>query len=161
MTGLRTVFLTLHVAGGLLGLATGLFSFRPPRTSQFRRPLRWLYAAAIALLTVFLLATVVVDWSKLGATQRIVFAALIGLAVVIVIRLVQAFRLAHRQPAGWQQRYVNHIYFSYISLWEGFFIVGLIDLGAPGWLVGAVAGGVLILGAILVSNYKRRLAPHI
>jgi len=54
---------------------------------------------------------------------------------------------------------MNHIYFSYISLWEGFFIVGLIDLGAPGCLVGAVAAGVLVLGGIVFNTFKRGLVP--
>lgn len=106
------------------------------------------------------MAIVAVDWSKLAATPRIVFSALIGLAAVILIRLFLAFRLARQQPAGWEIPYVNHVYFSYISLWEGFFIVGLIDLGATGWLVGAVAVGVLILGGVLLNIYKRGIAPR-
>jgi hypothetical protein len=55
---------------------------------------------------------------------------------------------------------MNHIYFTYISLWEGFFIVGLFDLNAPAWLMGLVAVGVLVLGAILFSRYKRQQAPR-
>lgn len=47
------------------------------------------------------------------------------------------------------------MYFSYISLWEGFVIVGLLDLGAPLWLVAGAAVGVLVLGGILLNTYKR------
>lgn len=36
------------------------------------------------------------------------------------------------------------------------FIVGLIDLGAPGWLEAAVAIGVLVVGALLFSRYSNR-----
>jgi len=54
---------------------------------------------------------------------------------------------------------MNHIYFSYISLWEGFFIVGLIDLGAPAWLVGAVAVGVLVVGGIVFNIFKHGIMP--
>jgi hypothetical protein len=32
----------------------------------------------------------------------------------------------------------------------------MIDLGAPGWLVGGVAVGVVVAGAALFTNYKRR-----
>jgi hypothetical protein len=92
-----------------------------------------------------------------GATPRVVFAALIGLAAVIVPRLFLAFRLARQQPHDWQATYMNHIYFTYISLWEGLFIVGLLDLGASAWLVGAVAVGVLIVGGILFNRYKHRI----
>ena len=68
----RTVFLSFHVAGGVLGLLVGLFAFRPPQTRQFRLGLRRAYAAALVILAVFLVAIVAVDWSILGATQRIV-----------------------------------------------------------------------------------------
>ncbi len=159
MNTLRTVFLTLHVAGGVLGLLVGLFSFHPPQTTDFRLWLRRAYATAIGVLAVFLVALVALDWSSLGPTPRIIFVALIGLAAVIVTRLFLAFRLTWQQPAGWHVPYMNHIYFTYISLWEGFFIVGLIDLGAPGWLVGAVAVGVLVLGGIVFNIYKRGITP--
>jgi hypothetical protein len=122
--------------------------------------LRRLYAAAIGVLAIFLVGLVAFDWSSLGSTPRIVFVVLIGLAAVIVARLVQAFRLPRQQPPGWQGTYTNHIYFSYVSLWEGFFIVGLIDLGAPTWLVGAVAVGVLIVGGIAFNVYKHGITPN-
>jgi hypothetical protein len=155
---LRSLFLVLHVTGGVLGLAVGLFAFHPPVTRQFRLGLRRLYAAALVDLAIFLVAIVAVDWSTFAATPRIVFSVLIGLAAVILIRLFLAFRLARQQSRGWQIPYVNHIYFTYVSLWEGFFIVGLIDLGAPAWVVGAVAVGVLVVGRILVSRYRRGIA---
>jgi hypothetical protein len=158
---LRTLFLIFHVGGGVLGLAVGLFAFRPPATAQFRLGLRRLYAAALVDLAIFLGAIVAVDWSGLAGTPRIVFSVLIGLAGVILLRLLLAFRLAAQQPAGWQIPYVNHIYFTYISLWEGFFIVGLIDLGAPGWVVGAVAIGVLIVGGALLNRYKGGLPTRV
>ena len=35
-------------------------------------------------------------------------------------QLVCGDHLAPDAQAGWQSAYVNHIYFSYISLWDGF-----------------------------------------
>jgi hypothetical protein len=157
---LRSVFLSLHVAGGVTGLLVGPLSFHPPQGRWFRPWLRRIYAVAIGLLALFLVGIVALDWSTLGATERIVFSALIGLAVVIVSRVVLAFRLAREQPDGWQRPYMNHIYFSYVSLWEGFFIVGLLDLGAPSWLVGAVALGVLVVGGIAFNIYKRDITSR-
>lgn len=154
MNSLRTVFLSLHVAGGVLGILVGLFSFHPPQTGDFRLWLRRVYATAIGVLAVFLVGLVAIDWSSLGPTPRVIFVALIGLAAVIVTRLFLAFRLARQQPPDWRVTYMNHIYFTYVSLWEGFFIVGLIDLGAPAWLVGAVAVGVLVVGGIVFNVYK-------
>lgn len=160
MLTLRTVFLSLHVAGGVLGLLLGGFALRPPQTKHFRLALRRSYSAAILVLAVFLAGTVLVDWSGLDGTQRIVFTLLVGLAALIVARVFLAFRVAQQQPQGWPTTYMNHIYFSYISLWEGFFIVGLLDLGAPVWLVAVVAMAVLILGAIFLNIYKRHILPE-
>ena len=109
------------------------------------------------ILVVFLYATLAVDWASLAITQRVAFSVLAGLAAFILIRLYLAFRESRQRPANWQTSYINHIYFTYISLWEGFFIVGLIDLGAPGWLVASVAAGVLVVGGYLSNRYKRHI----
>ncbi len=82
------------------------------------------------------------------------FSVLIGLAVVMATRVILAFRVARELPEGWRASYLNHVYFTYISLWEGLFIVGLFDLGAPAWLIVLVAGGVLAVGATLFYGYK-------
>jgi hypothetical protein len=160
MMTLRTAFLTLHVLGGVTGLLLGAFALHPPEPRNYRLALRRAYAAAIALLVVFLVATVVLDWWRIDTMQRIVFSVLIGLAAVIAARVYLAFEMTRKRRDGWQVSYMNHIYFTYISLWEGFFIVGLFDLNAPAWLIGLVAVGVLVLGAILFSRYKRQQAPR-
>jgi len=153
---LRTIFLSLHIAGGVAGLFIGAFAVRPPLGAS-RLWLRRAYASALIVLLVFLSATVAVDWSSLQATQQFIYLALIALAAFMVTRVFLSFRVALRQRSGWESRYMNHVYFTYISLWEGLFIVGLIDMGAPVWLVAAVAIGVLVLGAVLFSNYSRRI----
>jgi hypothetical protein len=157
MMALRTAFLTLHVAGGVAGLLLGAFVLRPPEPGHYRLALRRGYTAAIAVLVAFLTGTVLLDWTRIDAVQHIVHAGLIGLAAVIAGRVYLAFRVARNQPDRWQASYMNHIYFTYISLWEGFFIVGLLDLKAPAWLVGVVAVGVVLLGALGFNNYKRQV----
>ena len=157
MTMLRTLFLSIHVAGGGVGLVLGAFAMRPPDTTKSRLPIRLAYAAAVVILVVFLYATLAVDWGRLALTQRVAFGVLAGLAAFILIRLYLAYRDSRQRPANWQTSYINHIYFTYISLWEGFFIVGLIDLGAPGWLVASVAVGVLVVGGYLSNRYKRKV----
>ena len=157
MDVLRTVFLSLHVASGVVGLVIGGFALRPPAFHESRLLIRRGYAAALAGLFVFLTATVAIDWRNLQTTQQVIYVVLIGLAGFMVARALLSFRVAKERAIGWETKYMNHIYFTYISLWEGLFIVGLFDLAAPGWLIGAVAVGVLILGAVLFSNYRRRL----
>ncbi len=157
MLVLRTVFLSLHVAGGVVGLLIGAFAIRPPLAQDSRLLLRRAYATALVVLLVFLTATVFVDWPRLQVMQQVIYTGLIGLAVYMVIRAFLSFRVAQQQVGGWETKYMNHIYFTYISLWEGLVIVGLFDLGAPALLIGAVAVGVVILGAVLFNSYKARL----
>jgi len=157
---LRAVFLSLHVAGGVVGLLIGAFAIRPPFVRESRLLLRRAYAAALVVLFVFLTATVAIDWPSLQTTQQVIYVALIGLAAFLVTRVWLAFRLARLQVGGWEAKYMNHIYFTYISLWEGLFIVGLFDLRAPGWLVAGIAVGVLVVGAALFNNYKGRLTAR-
>lgn len=156
---LRTALLGIHAASGALGLIIGLYAIRPPQTNQFRIWSRRAYTTAVIVMTVFLIAAVVIDWTSIETTQRILFVGLGVLAAVIIYRVRHAVRLAQRRSGDWQPAYINDIYFSYISLWEAFFIVGLIDLGMPLFVIGGVAVAVAILGAFLIARYKRQLAP--
>jgi hypothetical protein len=137
MMALRTAFLTLHVAGGAAGLLLGAFVLRPPEPGHHRLALRRGTPPRLQCLQVSN-STVLLDWTRIDTVQHIVYTGLIGLALVIAGRVFLAFRVARNQRDGWQASYMNHIYFTYISLWEGFFIVGLLDLKAPAWLVGVV-----------------------
>ena len=155
---MRTVFLSLHIAGGVVGLLLGAFAIRPPLVHESRLLLRRAYAVALAALFVFLAATVAIDWPNLQTAQQVVFVVVIGLAAFMVTRALLAFRAARQQAGGWESKYMNHIYFTYISLWEGLVIVGLFDANAPGWLIAGVAAGVFVVGAALFNNYKARLS---
>lgn len=157
MLVLRSVFLSLHVAGGIAGLLLGAYAMRPPLVHEARLLLRRAYTAALVFLLVFLTGTVVIDWTSLQASQQVIYLVLIGLAAFMVTRALLAFRVARQRVAGWETKYMNHIYFTYISLWEGLFIVGLFDLGAPTLLIAGVAVGVLIAGAVLFNNYRGRV----
>lgn len=155
MTALRIAFLSLHTLGGLVGLALGIYALRPPDPWTFRLWLRRAYGLSIGVLTVFLIATVVLDWANIDTTQRIVFGVLVALAIVMLGRVLLAQWLARRRPDRWRSRYQSHIYFTYISLWEGFLIVGLIDLGMPGWLVGVAAVALVIVGTTWFNRWKQ------
>ncbi len=157
---LRTVFLSLHVAGGVVGLLIGAFALRPPVGVESRLLLRRAYTTALVVLLVFLTGTVAIDWTNLQGMQQVIYVVLIGLAAFMVTRAFLSFWVAQRQAVGWEMKYMNHIYFTYISLWEGLFIVGLFELGAPAWIIAAVAVGVLIVGAVLFNNYRRRMSAR-
>ena len=151
----RSLSLALHVLGGVTGLILGIWSLKPPTAGDGRSLIRGGYVAAIVTLVTFLYGLLVVDWPRFEAAQQVAFGALAVLAAVIVARVWLGFRALRDASAGSSERYMDHLYFGYISLWEGFFIVGLIDLGAPGWLVAAIGVGLLIVGGRLFGNYKR------
>jgi hypothetical protein len=158
---LRTVFLSLHVAGGVAGLVLGIFALRPPADdSRTGLGVRRAYLASLAMLTLFLVALVVEDWSGQNAATRAIFGGLTALAFLVLARAVLALRAEQQRPPSWRSVYMNHVYFTYISLWEGLLIVGFLDLSAPPWLVGVVAVGLVFVGARLFHRFERRvLAP--
>ncbi len=89
---------------------------------------------------------------------RLVYAALLGLAAYVVWRGSRAVWLARQRPTGWRRPYLDHVGFVPISWFDGFVIVAAVDLGAPGWLVGAIAGAGVAVGIALVSQVKARTA---
>ncbi|HEY5990270.1 MAG TPA: hypothetical protein VIV12_28375 [Streptosporangiaceae bacterium] len=150
--------MSCHVAGGVGGLALGLFAIRPPLDDRFRLGIRRACLTSLVVLAVFLAALVAVDWSpRLDSSQRIIFGALTAFALFILARDILSFRVAQRRPPDWQRKYMNHVYFTYISLWEGLFIVGLGDLNAAPWLIAVVAVGLVVLGATLFRRYQRQV----
>jgi hypothetical protein len=100
---MRSLFLSLHVAGGGLGLLLGAFTIRPPDVTDRRLPVRLGYAAALVLLVTFLYATLAVDWPRLDLTQHLIFTVLGGLAAFILLRLYLAFRESQLRKANWNQ----------------------------------------------------------
>jgi len=151
----HTALIVGHAIAGLIALIFGCLVLRPPasiRSVAFR-----VYAVALAAMLVLVTAVVLVDWPDLSGGQRVTFAALIALGVYTVLRGAQALRALRRQPAGWRARYVDHVGFTVISLFDGFTIVAAIDLGAP--LPVVIITGVLgvVVGILAINRVKARL----
>jgi hypothetical protein len=72
-------------------------------------------------------------------------------------RIVRARQEALTRGVDWQDRYIGHVYFTYISLWEGFVILPALNLPLPQISVPAVAIGVLLIGHALIGRYKSRV----
>jgi hypothetical protein len=154
---IRTVLVLIHVAAGVGGLITGLVALAPPKPTDNRQWLRRLYATCIAVLLTAMVVLVAIDWADLDAIARVAFAALTGLGGVMAYRLVRAHREVTTQRPNWQERYIDHIFFTYISLWEGFVILPALNLPASYVTVPFVAISVLLLGHALISRYKARI----
>jgi hypothetical protein len=154
---IRTVLVTLHAAAGIGGLVTGLAALSPPKGRDVRNWLRRLYVIFIVILLASMVVLVTIDWNGLDTTARISFAALIGLGAVMAYRLVRARSEALVQRGAWERRYVDHVYFTYISLWEGFVILPALNLPMPQLSVPLVAIAVLLIGHALISRYKAHM----
>jgi hypothetical protein len=58
---------------------------------------------------------------------------------------------------GWERRYVNHVYFTYISLWVGFAIIPALRSPTPGLWIPVAVATVLATGRVLEHRYQRRI----
>jgi hypothetical protein len=115
------------------------------------------YAICLAGLLLLMFAVVAWDWALLVTGQRITFSLLCVLGIYTGWRGFQAHReLAQRHPE-WQVRYIDHLGFTLISLFDGFTIVAAIDLGAP--LVVVLMAGVagVAAGIAAMNVVKSRL----
>lgn len=144
---LHSVFIVLHAAAGLLSLTFGVLALRRP--VWFDR-----YLGALVAMAVFLAAAVARSWPDLDAGTRAVFAGLGVLAAVMLARAVAARALVRSGPP--HRAYVGHVGFTLISLFDGFVVVAVLDLGGPGWLAAAAAVTGVLVGHLALGPDRRR-----
>jgi uncharacterized protein YacL len=153
---MRTALVILHAAPGLLALAAGIPALSP-RPSTVMRWLRHVYTACVAVLVAGLVILLIYDWPDLDTAPRVAFAGLTLLAGVIVYRLWRSYVEDARRREGWQTRYVDHVYFTYVSMWIGLFVVPLLGRPLPHITIPVMIVVVLVIGHVLLTAYKRRL----
>jgi hypothetical protein len=113
----------------------------------------WSLVACIA----FVVAAVAVDWNGLEAASHL-FAALTTLGALMVWRGAKARRIAAVSRPQRSARELDHLGFTLVALLDAF-VIGALDLGAPGWLLGVVAIAVAAMGHVWITRLKRRLVP--
>jgi NhaP-type Na+/H+ or K+/H+ antiporter len=153
----RTVLVVIHASAGVGGLLTGLAALSPPSHLDNRGWVRRLYQLCIAILLVSMVVLVAIDWNGLDVGGRVAFSGLTALGAVMAYRIARASREAARQEPRWQDRYIRHVYFTYISLWEGFVILPALNLPLPQLSVPLVAIAVLLIGHVLIARYRSRI----
>jgi len=143
-------FITLHAGSGVVAFGAGCAALR-------RR--QWLVAYVVALvgLVLFLSVVVAIDWWGLNTTARALYCALLALGVYMLGRAVRARRLASDRGARASVRYLDHIGFTLVALFDGFAIVAAVDLGAPGWLVAVIGAAGAGVGHLTIQRHKRTL----
>ncbi len=152
---IHTFLIVGHAVCGAAALLTGCFALRPPvrpSSTLFR-----VYVVALSGLVVFMLAVVAYDWMSLSFGPQITFSLLCVLGLYTGWRGYRARGELSRRTAGWQLRYVDHVGFTVIALFDGFSIVAAIDLGAslPAVIVVGVLG--VVAGVLAMNAVKSRL----
>ena len=146
---LNTLFITVHAVAATVAFGAGVLSAPSGRFLG-------VYRLAMAVMPVALLPAILVDWATTDPTARLVFVGLLGLAAVVVLRAELAVR---RRPStgGPTAAYLDHVGFTLIALADGFAVVAAIRGGAPGWAVGVMAVGVVVVGHLTLQFAKQRL----
>jgi hypothetical protein len=108
----------------------------------------------------FLFAVIAVDWSGLDTATRWLYAGLLGLGLYLVWRSAHAGLRLRARGDGWRPRYLDDVGFTLIALFDGFVIVTAIDLGAPAWLVIAIAVAGIAAGNLVMRRVKARLGAQ-
>ena len=141
------LLIVLHTLAGLLAFSFGCAVIRPPedtRGVRFR-----IYLGSLVALVVFLVAAIGSHWPDLATMPRVIYIALTGLGLFMVWRAWRA-----RTAPVQDERYVEHVGFTLIALFDGFVIVSAIDLDAPVWLVFVIAVAGVLVGRRAIDRVK-------
>lgn len=144
--------IALHALAGLVCFVTGYGLLFPHRVQKHT----WLlptFLISLAGLVVFMVGALASHWQEIDSTQRTLFTGLIGLGLFMLYRGWRAKRLLSEKNVS--EHYIDDVGFTLISLFDGFIIVGLLDLHAPVWLTigGAILG---VYGGIQIVNAAKR-----
>jgi hypothetical protein len=156
-SSMHNTFILLHAATATLAFLAGWLLVSS--TKYFSS--RWLfyvYLWSLIAMTLLLAGAITAYWSEYSETERVVFPGLLGLALFMLFRAWGADAVFAAQQKDWKLGYVEHIGFTLISLFEGFIIVGGLDLGFPGWLVAVVAIAGILAGRWMIGSVKKQVA---
>lgn len=152
---IHTFLIVGHAVCGTVALLIGCFVLKPPARASSK--LFGLYLGALTGLIILMLAVVVYDWMELSTGQQVTFSLLCILGLYTGWRGYCAYGDLSHRTEDWQARYVDHVGFTVISLFDGFSVVAAIDLGAPLPVVIGVAVLGVVTGIITINAVKSRL----
>lgn len=144
----------LHAIAGAAALIAGGLMLGVRRTPS---PVMFMtYLTALCVMVGALLVAVAIDWTSLEIAARIVYSVLVALAGYMIYRALHALRLLRGISERVVPRYIDDVGFTLISLFDGFVIVGAIDLNAPMPVVVGLGIFGVIAGIAGVNIVKKR-----
>jgi hypothetical protein len=154
---MHNTLILLHAATATLAFIAGCLLIFSPRYFS-SRSLFYLYLWSLIAMALLLAGAIYVYWREYSDVEQVIFPGLLGLSLFMLFRAWGAGVVFATQQKNWKLGYLEHIGFTLISLFEGFVIVGGLDIGLPGWLVAMVAVLGLFAGRWLIGYVKRRVA---
>lgn len=151
---LHTLLIALHATAGVICFATGLLCIPLQRARSWRFRI---YAGSLLAMLAFVAGSIAVSWTDLDVAARLTFAGLMGLGFYMLWRVGRASARLRRRDPDWRLKYLDDVGFTLISLFDGFVIVGAIDLGLSAWLVVLAAVSGVVAGVQAMKRVKSRL----
>lgn len=149
---LHLILIGLHAAAGVIAFVAGVVAIRGRGLFPVHL---WSLVAAI----LFLILVVATDWATLDLAAAVLFVAFIVLGGFMIWRAAMAGRIQPTGGARPSRRYVRHIGFNLVALFDAFMVILVLDLGAPIWLVVASGVAFAIAGHYALEAAERRLVP--
>jgi len=91
----------------------------------------------------------------IGLTSRLIYGALSLFALFIGWQGWQSFKSLHRRGLDWKSAYIESVGFTLIALFDGFVIIGALNLGAPIWLVLVISLLGIVVGRYAPSRVRK------
>jgi hypothetical protein len=158
MTTAHDLLIGVHALAAIACFAAGsmLVAVLPEstRSGRFRA-----YAVAAVIAVAALITVILVDWRGLPVAKRITFSGLAVLALYLLWRTYGAWRVLAARPAGWHLRFIGHVGFVLISLFDGFAVVTALDLHLPPVAVALSAVLGVVVGVVVIRRASRREQP--
>jgi hypothetical protein len=152
---IHVILIVLHATFATLGFVLGcLLLARLPEAATSRRFVVYSLSIWVAMLLLF--TVVIVDWSELDLIKRIAFTGLSGLGVYLLWRTERARAALRARRDGWRPRFIGHVGFVLISLFDGFCIVTAIDLHLPPVLIAVIAVLGVLAGIWAIRRATKR-----
>ena len=112
---------------------------------------------SLFMMEIFLTVAIYYHWDGLDYVTKIAFSGLGVLGIYMLWRGFQAMQAIKSKKNDSRLRVTDHVGFILISLFDGFSIVAALDLNAPGWLVGIIAVGAILVGIQAINIRKKHL----
>lgn len=148
------IMIALHALSGFVAFGTGVMALSPRRAKRYTWSLP-VYYVSLVTLVIFMIGAQASHWTEMSQGEQIIFPGLTILGLYMIYRAEHARRLLAAKTYS-ASTYMGDIGFTLISLFNGFVIVGAIDLGGPIWVVVLGAVAATLVGNKIIEAAKKR-----